>query len=117
MNAIPHRARALAWPLGIAALAVSVVTFALTADLDALGTTWRNAASAPAELLVLAAYGLAFALRALVWSRVVPMLRPGDALAAVHISLAGNHLLPLRLGEALGTARPGPLAVQSPRAR
>jgi uncharacterized membrane protein YbhN (UPF0104 family) len=96
------RARVLAWPLGIAALAASVVAFALTADLDALGATWRNAASAPAELLaVLVAYGLAFALRALVWSRVVPMLRPGDALAAVHVSLAGNHLLPLRLGEAL----------------
>jgi len=102
VRGIPSRARALAWPLGIAVVAASVVGFALTADLDALGATWRNAASAPAELLaVLVAFGLAFALRALLWSRVVPALRPGHALAAVHISLAGNHLLPLRLGEAL----------------
>jgi uncharacterized membrane protein YbhN (UPF0104 family) len=102
VSAILHRARLLAWPLGIAALAASVVAFALTADLDALGATWKSAASAPAELLaVLVAYGLAFVLRALLWSRVVPALRQGDALAAVHISLAGNHLLPLRLGEAL----------------
>jgi uncharacterized membrane protein YbhN (UPF0104 family) len=94
--------KAIAWPVGFAVLAASAVAFALTADLGALGATWRHAASAPGELLaVLLAYGLAFVLRALLWSRVVPALRPGDALAAVHVSLAGNHLLPLRLGEAL----------------
>jgi hypothetical protein len=125
VNAIPRRARALAWPLGIAALAVSVAMFALTADIDALGATWRNAASAPAELLaVLAAYGLAFALRALVWSRVVPMLRPGDALAAAltaHALTTGYALLGGAVAVALpgrvGTARPWPVAAQSPRAR
>lgn len=102
MSTLPAPARALAWPLGIVVLAVSIFAFALTADLDALGETWSSAASAPAELLaVLAAYGLAFGLRALLWSRVVPSLRPGHALAAVHVSLPGNHLLPLRLGEAL----------------
>jgi uncharacterized membrane protein YbhN (UPF0104 family) len=102
VSAIPHGARAVAWPLGLATLAASLVAFALTVDLDALGTTWKSATSAPAELLaVLVAFGLAFVLRALLWSRVVPALRPGDALAAVHISLAANHLLPLRLGEAL----------------
>jgi uncharacterized membrane protein YbhN (UPF0104 family) len=102
MSSLPPPVRALAWPLGIAAIVVSATAFLLGADLDALGATWRSAASAPAELLaVLAAYGLAFALRALLWSRVVPSLRPGHALASVHISLAGNHVLPLRLGEAL----------------
>jgi uncharacterized membrane protein YbhN (UPF0104 family) len=102
MSSVPPPVRALAWPLGIAAILVSAAAFVLGADLDALGATWRSAASAPAELLaVLATYGLAFALRALLWSRVVPSLRPGHALASVHISLAGNHLLPLRLGEAL----------------
>jgi uncharacterized membrane protein YbhN (UPF0104 family) len=102
VSSLPPRVRGLAWPLGIAAVFVSAAAFVLSADLDALGATWRSAASAPAELLaVLAAYGLAFALRALLWSRVVPSLRPGHALASVHISLAGNHLLPLRLGEAL----------------
>jgi uncharacterized membrane protein YbhN (UPF0104 family) len=102
VNSILRRARALAWPLGIVALAASVVAFALTADLGALGATWRSAASAPAELVAaLAAYGLAFALRALLWTRVVPALRPSHALTAIHVSLAGNHLLPLRLGEAL----------------
>ena len=102
MNVRLRALRVLAWPLGLAALAASIVVFALTADLEALRATWRAAASAPAELLaVLVAFGLAFLVRALTWSRVVPGLHPAHALAAIHVSLAGNHLLPLRLGEAL----------------
>ena len=102
MNALSRVLGALAWPVGLAALAASVVAFALTAELETLGATWRAAASAPAELLaVIVAFGLAFLVRALTWSRVVPGLHPAHALAAIHVSLAGNHLLPLRLGEAL----------------
>jgi uncharacterized membrane protein YbhN (UPF0104 family) len=44
---------------------------------------------------------LAATCRAALWQRVVPQLRLGHALAAIHLALAGNHLLPLRLGEAL----------------
>src|SRR5919106_1764009 len=102
VNSLRGVLRVLAWPLGLTALAASIGAFALTADLEALGATWKAAASAPAELLaVLVAFGLAFLVRALTWSRVVPGLHPAHALAAVHLSLAGNHLLPLRLGEAL----------------
>src|SRR5918996_1163434 len=102
VNSLRGVLRVLAWPLGLTALAASIGAFALTADLEALGATWKAAASAPAELLaVLVAFGLAFLVRALTWSRVVPGLHPAHALAAVHVSLAGNHLLPLRLGEAL----------------
>jgi hypothetical protein len=107
VNAPLRVLRVLAWPLGLAALAASIVAFALTADLEALGATWRAAASAPAELLaVVVAFGLAFLVRALTWSRVVPGLHPAHALAAIHVSLAGNHLLPLRLGEALRSRAP-----------
>jgi hypothetical protein len=51
--------------------------------------------------LALAAYQGAFLLRAALWHRVVPELRLGHAVAAIHLALAGNHLLPLRLGEGL----------------
>jgi uncharacterized membrane protein YbhN (UPF0104 family) len=50
---------------------------------------------------VLALYGGAFALRAGAWSRLVPELPFRHALAALHVSLAANHVLPFRLGEAL----------------
>jgi glycosyltransferase involved in cell wall biosynthesis/uncharacterized membrane protein YbhN (UPF0104 family) len=49
----------------------------------------------------LAAYAAAFGLRTRAWRRVLPTLSAGHAWAALHVSLAGNHVLPLRMGEAL----------------
>ena len=90
------------WLGGSLFLAASIVFVARSVDLQALGLAWRNAVSAPLALvLVLALYALAFVIRGLVWVRVLPGLSFRHALAALHVSLAGNHVLPLRLGEAL----------------
>ena len=52
-------------------------------------------------VLALAAYAGAFGLRTWAWRRVLPTLSAGQAWAALHVSLAGNHVLPFRMGEAL----------------
>jgi uncharacterized membrane protein YbhN (UPF0104 family) len=55
---------------------------------------------APGSLLAaLSAFAAAFLLRAALWRRLVPQLPLGQAWAAIHVSLAMNHVLPLRLGE------------------
>jgi uncharacterized membrane protein YbhN (UPF0104 family) len=51
-----------------------------------------------------AAYAGAFGLRTWAWCRVLPGLAPAQAWAALHVSLLGNHVLPLRLGEVLRPA-------------
>ncbi|HWN20737.1 MAG TPA: lysylphosphatidylglycerol synthase domain-containing protein [Gaiellaceae bacterium] len=92
---------ALLWA-GAVAVAASVVFVALALDPGQLAATARAVAADPlAALVALGLYGLAFVLRAAVWTRVLPALSFGQALAAIHVSLAGNHVLPLRLGEAL----------------
>jgi uncharacterized membrane protein YbhN (UPF0104 family) len=97
-----RRRRTGLWWAGAAALAVSAVAIAFIADIETIGATLSAArADAPGALLALCAYGLAFALRAFTWTRVLPSLPFRHALAALHVSLAGNHVLPLRLGEAL----------------
>lgn len=97
-----RRPSAAIWTVGIVAFIASVVLVARSVDLEALGRVWREAVRSPAAIaLVLLAYGSAFLLRAAVWCRVLPGLPIGQALAALHVSLAGNHVLPLRLGEAL----------------
>ncbi|MFP5299114.1 MAG: lysylphosphatidylglycerol synthase domain-containing protein, partial [Actinomycetota bacterium] len=98
----PSRSKRLFWLIGTAALVVSLIALADEVKFDALRTVWREVTGDPvAVLAVLAIYGAAFGVRAWVWTRILPSLRAGHALAALHISLAGNHLLPLRLGEAL----------------
>jgi uncharacterized membrane protein YbhN (UPF0104 family) len=90
------------WALGAIALAASLVYVALAVDLGALAAAARAALADPVGLsLALAAYGLAFALRAALWCRALPGLAFGQSLAALHVALAGNHLLPARLGEPL----------------
>lgn len=90
------------WWVGAALLAVSVVVIAASVDAAALAATWDAARTRPAGLAAaVGAYGAAFALRAWLWRRVLPALSYGHALSALHVSLAGNHVLPLRLGEAL----------------
>ena len=86
----------------IVALAGAVAYVVHSVDLGALGETAEAAAHDPRGLIVaLGAYALAFVLRAGLWCRALPGLSFGQSLAALHVSLAGNHLLPLRLGEPL----------------
>lgn len=40
-------------------------------------------------------------MRAVAWTRLLDRLPFGQALAAIHLALAGNHVLPFRLGEPL----------------
>ena len=71
-------------------------------NLGTLADTAAAAARDPRGLAVaLGAYALAFVLRAGLWCRALPGLSFGQSLSALHVSLAGNHLLPLRLGEPL----------------
>jgi hypothetical protein len=91
---------AVAWVVGLGALAVAVPALAASVDGAALGTAWRSLVAAPGSLLVaLGAFAAAFVLRAALWRRLVPRLSLGQAWAAIHVSLAMNHVLPLRLGE------------------
>ena len=79
-----------------------VVYVVHSVDLETLADTAEAAARDPRGLAVaLGAYALAFALRAGLWCRALPGLSFGQSLSALHVSLAGNHLLPLRLGEPL----------------
>ncbi len=90
------------WWAGAALLVGGMAFVARSLDTAALAATWSAARVRPAGMgLALVAYAAAFGLRALLWVRVLPRLGLGHALAALHVSLAGNHVLPLRLGEAL----------------
>ena len=85
---------------GLTLLAVAAVVSAV--DGDALGSAFRTVRSAPLDVLSAAgAFGLAFALRAVAWQRVLPGLGYGHALSGIHLALGGNHVLPLRMGEPL----------------
>ena len=100
-----RRDRRAMWWGGALLLLVSVVVLLPRVDGGAIATALRQAASDPVGLtLALVAYAVAFGVRALLWRRVLPALPLSHALAALHVSLAGNHLLPLRLGEALRVA-------------
>jgi uncharacterized membrane protein YbhN (UPF0104 family) len=88
--------------LGVAVLAVAVVYLARVVDGAALRAALSAVARRPLPLLAaLALYAAAFGLRTWAWCRVLPGLAAGQAWAALHVSLAGNHVLPFRLGEAL----------------
>jgi uncharacterized membrane protein YbhN (UPF0104 family) len=81
---------------------VAVAYLARVASLQTLAAAGRALLSDPVGLvLALAAYAAAFGVRTWAWRRVLPGLSPGQAWAALHVSLLGNHVLPLRLGEAL----------------
>ena len=86
--------------LGGAALPVALWLIAGRVDTGALGQGLAAVATSPERaLLPVAAFGAAFVLRAHLWCRVLPALPFTRALAAVHMGLAANHLLPFRLGE------------------
>jgi uncharacterized membrane protein YbhN (UPF0104 family) len=88
--------------LGLVLTVVAVVYLVRVASLQSLTAAGRALLADPVGLLLaLAAYAGAFGVRTWAWRRVLPDLAPGQAWAALHVSLLGNHLLPLRLGEAL----------------
>lgn len=95
-------ARVLIPLLGFVALLVSLILLAPHVELSLLREALDKALEAPDRLfLILALYLGAFVLRAFLWTRVLPGLSFGHSLAALHVSVGGNHVLPLRLGEAL----------------
>jgi len=91
------------------------------ADANTLRASGRAIWQHPVGLAAaLTAYAAAFGLRVVGWRRVLPSLTIGQAWAALHVSLLGNHVLPFRLGEALRvtsvvrrTTTPLPLALAS----
>ena len=96
------RGRAPRIAVGVAVLVLAIAYLAMVVEGEALGAAFRAIWSDP---LALAAGGLAdaaaFGLRTVAWRRVLPQLPAGQAWAALHVSLLGNHVLPLRLGEVL----------------
>ena len=81
---------ATAW---IVAAAVDAATFV---------EAWRAMLVHPTGMVVaLTAFAGAFVLRAVAWRRILPALDFGHALAAIHVALGANHVLPLRMGEPL----------------
>lgn len=89
-------------------LAVVLVTIGAIAavvtwvDVSALGRAIRSLVSSPSMTVgALGAFAVAFLLRAVAWTRVLPGLGLAHAWAALHVALGGNHVLPLRLGESL----------------
>lgn len=87
---------------GAASLAVALGALVALADWHLLRSTLKGAGAAPVS--VAAAFGtfaVAFVLRAVAWRRVLPGLSLAHAWSAIHVSLLGNHVLPLRLGEPL----------------
>jgi len=92
--------RAALLAAGCVALVASIVYIAESVDLSELGEVLRTAVSDPLGLTIaLTAYFLAFVVRARLWCRALPGLPFGQSLAAIHVSLAANHILPFRLGE------------------
>src|SRR5687768_11734472 len=90
------------WPVGLLAFALAAVWVVRTVDTEALRRAAHEAAGSPFSVVaVLASFACAFVLRAAVWRRVLPGLPLGQAWAAIHVSLAANHVLPFRLGEPL----------------
>ena len=92
--------------MGALLLTVPVVwLLAVTVDSNALSSVWAAVRTNPTALLVpTAAFAVAFALRAVAWTRVLPDLGFGQSWAGLHVALGGNHILPLRLGEPLRIA-------------
>ncbi|HLF39842.1 MAG TPA: lysylphosphatidylglycerol synthase transmembrane domain-containing protein [Acidimicrobiia bacterium] len=96
------RTTALVWSGGLAFAVIAVRLIAGRVDGAALSRSVEAIPDTPGRAtLVFAAFAGAFGLRALAWSRVLPGLRFRDATAALHVGLAANHVLPLRMGEAV----------------
>ena len=89
-------------PLGLLLTVPAVVVVVRGVDTEALRATVRAASSDPVGVgAALAAFAGAFLLRSVAWRLVLPGLPLGQALAALHVALGANHVLPFRLGEPL----------------
>lgn len=87
---------------GAVALGLSLWLLGRALDPALVARSFDAAASDPlAVVAVLALYALAFLVRAWAWRSVLPALPLGQALAALHVSLGANHVLPFRMGEPL----------------
>lgn len=94
--------RAARVTVGLAVLALAVAYLARVVDGGALARVARAVLADPLGLAAaLGCYAAAFGLRAWSWRLALPGLGLGQSWAALHVSLLGNHVLPLRLGEAL----------------
>ena len=99
--------RGAGWRLTRAAVGAAVLVLALAylTRVAEAATLQRVAAAVLADPAGLAAallcYAAAFGLRTAAWRAVLPGLPLGQAWAALHVALLGNHMLPLRLGEPL----------------
>lgn len=105
----PSRARRARTAAGIGVTLAALVWLAVAVDPAGLREGADLAVAALGDRPVglaaaLGAYAGAFALRTWAWTAVLPGLSAGQAWAALHVSLAGNHVLPLRLGEPLRVA-------------
>lgn len=104
---LPAARRSRGWRLLRMAVGAIVLVAALrylldVAEQEVLAAVGAAIAGDPLGLaLALACYAGAFGLRAHAWSAVLPGLSLAHSWAALHVALLGNHVLPLRLGEAL----------------
>src|SRR5262245_36877408 len=81
---------------GLALLGATAVYLIQVAEGSALASTAAAVLADPVGLsLALACYATAFLLRAWAWRRALPGLPLGQSWAALHVSLLGNHVLPL----------------------
>ncbi len=88
--------------VGVVVLALALWWLAEVIEGPALRDVGGAVAAAPLALgAALLCYAAAFGVRAWAWCRVLPALSVGQSWAAIHVSLLGNHVLPLRLGEVL----------------
>lgn len=103
-DTIRSRRRVPRWAFVVATLLTvpAIWVIGATVDTAALGTVWETVTEGPMGLvLALVAFGAAFALRSVAWTRILPDLGIGQSWSALHLALGGNHVLPLRLGEPL----------------
>ncbi|MDH4278317.1 MAG: lysylphosphatidylglycerol synthase domain-containing protein [Acidimicrobiia bacterium] len=88
----------------VSVVAVGFVGFLLVRGVDGetlLGASRRALLDPTGFVVIAVALIAAFAMRAVAWCRLIERLPFGQALAAIHLALAGNHVLPFRLGEPL----------------
>jgi uncharacterized membrane protein YbhN (UPF0104 family) len=96
---------AVAGLIGATAFAAAVGILAALVDNGAFRSGLGEASRDPAGLLLITGALLgAFAMRAKAWCRLLPELGFWHSLAAVHLALGANHVLPFRLGEPMRIA-------------
>lgn len=91
--------------IAVAASILAAVVLAVVVDGGQIASGLRTGAGDRAGLAIIALSLLAaFTMRAVAWCRTLPGLTLGQSLAAIHLAVGGNHVLPFRLGEPLRVA-------------